>query len=61
MVNGTLNLTRKPSQPILFQYTDENGQAQKITLTVISIRGQQTKIAINAPKSVRIVRSELLR
>jgi carbon storage regulator CsrA len=60
MEHGTLNLTRKPSQPILFQYTDENGQPQTITLTVNSIRGQQAKLAIKAPKAVTILREELL-
>ena len=60
MEHGRLSLTRKTDQPIIFQYTDEHGDEQEIILSVTQIRGAQARLMMDAPKSVNIVRQELL-
>ncbi|TNC82136.1 MAG: hypothetical protein C9356_05640 [Oleiphilus sp.] len=50
----------KPNQTVLFLYTDEHGQNQEIILSVSQIKGQQTRLSIEAPKAVNVVRGELL-
>lgn len=60
MEHGRLSLTRKTDQPTVFQYTDEHGNEQHIILSVTQIKGAQARLMIDAPKSVNIVRQELL-
>lgn len=60
MEHGRLSLTRKTDQPVVIQYTDEHGNDQQIILSVTQIRGAQARLMIDAPKSVSIVRQELL-
>jgi carbon storage regulator len=50
---GRLALTRKVDEAIQI--------GKDITVTVAEIRGAQVKMCIEAPKTVRIFRSELLR
>jgi carbon storage regulator CsrA len=60
MEHGRLSLARKTDEPIVFQYTDEHGNEQEIILSVTQIKGAQVRLMMDAPKSVKIVRQELL-
>ena len=60
MEHGTLCLTRKPNETLVFQYIDENCEQQEVTLTINQINSNQAKLMINAPMSMQIVRGELL-
>ena len=51
----SLALTRRPGESITI-----NTDSGEITITVSEVNGQQVRLAINADKSVSIVRSELL-
>lgn len=46
-----LVLTRKPEEKILI--------GDNVSITVVSVKGNQVKIAIDAPKDVKILRNEL--
>ncbi len=46
-----LVLTRKPGEKIII--------AGNITISVVEVSGQRVRIAIDAPRDVRILRSEL--
>jgi len=60
MEHGTLALTRKPNQTVSMQFVDDTGTTQEITLTISNVRGNQIRMAIDAPKSVTVLRGELL-
>lgn len=60
MKNGTLALTRKLYESVEMFYSDENGDEQTISVSVEKLSGNQVRLAINAPSSVKIVRDELL-
>lgn len=53
---GQLVLTRKPGQQITLQLGDGVG-----TITIAAVRsGRSVRIALNFPRKVRIMRSELM-
>lgn len=52
-----LVLSRDPQQSIILEYP--NGE--KVTIQVLSVNGKQVRIGIDAPKDIKIARSELLR
>ena len=47
-----LVITRKPGESIII--------GDDIEITVVEINGEKAKIAINAPKNIKILRQELL-
>lgn len=61
MENGKLTLTRKPHQPLYFQFIDKDGSLQEINLMISEINSQQVKVVIDAPKTVSITRGELIK
>ena len=53
---GQLVLTRKPGEKLTLQLSDGVG-----TITIAEVRSKRSvRIALNFPRSVRIMRSELL-
>lgn len=60
MEYGNLALTRKPHEPLVFQYRDEHGNQQEIELQVNKVSGQQVRLSIAAPQAVNVARKELL-
>jgi sRNA-binding carbon storage regulator CsrA len=61
MSNG-LALTREPKankNELLFYVEDSNGELITIKQTIRSIKGQQVRVSISAPDSVKISRGEL--
>ncbi len=60
MEHGKLALTRKPNQTVSLRYKDETGTLQEITVAISDVRGNQIRMDIDAPKSVTILRGELL-
>jgi carbon storage regulator CsrA len=51
-----LTLSRKPGQKLVIDL----GQQQSIEILVTEIRGQQVKLAIDAPVHLKVMREELL-
>jgi carbon storage regulator CsrA len=51
-----LTLSRKPGQRLVIDL----GQQQSIEVLVTEIRGQQVKLAIDAPTHLKVMREELL-
>jgi|GEM_PF-3471177 len=60
MEHGTLCLTRKPNETVSMLFIDKTGTSQKISLTISNVNGNQIRMAVTAPKSVTILREELL-
>ncbi len=53
---GNLILTRKAGQSIVIG----NGQPYETRVLITSIDGERAKVAVTAPRSVKVVRGELL-
>ena len=51
-----LAISRRPGESVVVQLAS----GEKITITVVRISGRQVKLAVDAPKQVPVVRSELL-
>lgn len=51
-----LAISRRPGESIVLQLAS----GEKITITVVRISGRQVRLAVDAPKQVPVVRSELL-
>jgi len=60
MENGHLSLTRRPFEELVFQIEDSSGQNIEVTQVISRISGEQVRISIDAPKSVKILRGELI-
>lgn len=60
MEHGTLCLTRKINETLVFQYTDENHEPQEITLSISKLIGNQARLMINAPLNMKVMRGELI-
>ncbi|UZE97224.1 carbon storage regulator [Alkalimarinus alittae] len=60
MGNGYLALTRREGEKLFFFIEDSNGTITKIRIDLNEITGNQVKIGIDAPKTVQIIRDELL-
>jgi carbon storage regulator len=51
-----LAISRRPGESVVVQLAS----GEKITITVVRISGRQVRLAVDAPKQVPVVRSELL-
>jgi carbon storage regulator len=51
-----LAITRRSSQPILIELPT----GEQITVGIARVRGEQVRVAIDAPKHLPVVREELL-
>jgi len=60
MGNGYLALTRRTGEELFLNIKDSNGSITEIRIDLNGIKGRQVRIGIDAPKTVEVVRGELL-
>jgi len=60
MGNGYLALTRRTGEELFLYVNDSNGSTTEIRIDMNKINANTVKVGIDAPKTVDIVRGELL-
>jgi len=60
MKDGYLTLTRKLGEELFFSIENLDGSSTDFKLAVTKQKGNQTRLSIQAPENVKIMRGELL-
>jgi len=53
-------VTRRPGETLLIETPAEGRPSERITVTVLEVKGNQVRIGTDAPDDIAIVRAELL-